>query len=327
MPIHCSYCRNQGHNITQCNSPNIETYYTRIKQDYTDVLREGTNTNDRTKKNLFMYTLCHNYDSTLLKAVYCRYATRNPVSGTSKKLITEHIWLHFQDISLENMSEWLDSRSLPVTSLPTTADVVPPYAQDILEEPETETETETEEESEDSVMWSIDRTPSTITQEITPPSTPLISSSASELRLRRGVTELFIPFSLTPFELTPFSLTPRNLNDEFDNAINYMADLQTQTQIQTPVKKYNIAPTLSVIEPSELLEECQDCTICYENTKVVDTVTLNCGHNFCGPCVKGTLNAHNNMYADPCCALCRAPMTHFITKSTDIYNLVSEHCL
>jgi len=308
MPIHCSYCRNQGHNITQCNSPNIETYYTRIKQDYTDILRQGTNTNDRTRKNLFMYTLCHNYDSTLLKAVYCRYATRNPVSGTSKKLITEHIWVHFQDISLENMSEWLDSRSLPTTSLPTTADVVPPYAQDILEEPETE--------EEDSVMWVIDRTPTPITQDITPPSTPIMSSSASELRLRRGVTELFIPFSLTP----------RNLNDEFDNVINYMADL-TQPQIQIPVKKYNISSTLSVIEPSGLLEECQDCTICYENTKVIDTVTLNCGHNFCGPCVKGTLNAHNNMYADPSCALCRAPMTHFITKSTDIYNLVSEHCL
>ena len=102
---------------------------------------------------------------------------------------------------------------------------------------------------------------------------------------------------------------------------------QTQTQTQSYVKKYNIAPTLSVIEPNGVLEQCQDCAICYENTKVVDTVTLNCGHNFCGPCVKGTLNAHNNMYADPSCALCRAPMTHFITKSTDIYNLVSEHCL
>ena len=314
MPIHCSYCRHQGHNITYCNSPNIETYYTRIKQDYADVLRQGTN--ERTKKNTFMYTLCHNYDLTLLKAVYCRYATRYQVSGTSKKLITEYIWVHFQDVSLENMSEssqWLDSRSLSVTSLPTTADAVPPYAQDILEEPETEEEEE--EEENDSVMWFIDRTPSAITQEITPPFSPLISSSASDLRLRRGVTELFIPFSLTP----------RNLNDEFDNVINYMADLQTQTQ--PSVKKYHITPTLSVIETNDVLEQCQDCAICYENTNVVETVTLNCGHNFCGPCVKGTLNAHNNMYADPSCALCRAPMTHFITKSTDIYNLVSEHCL
>ena len=311
MPIHCSYCRHQGHNITRCDSPNIETYYTRIKQDYTDISREGI-TNERTKKNTFMYTLCHNYDLTLLKAVYCRYA-RNSISGTSKKLITEYIWVHFQNEVLENMSEssqWLDSRSLP-----TTADAVPPYAQDILEEPETEEEEE--EEENDSVMWFVDRTPSAITQEITPPFSPLISSSASDLRLRRGVTELFIPFSLTP----------RNLNDEFDNVINYMADLQTQTQAQPSVKKYHIAPTLSVIETNDVLEQCQDCAICYENTKVIETVTLNCGHNFCGPCVKGTLNAHNNMYADPSCALCRAPMTHFITKSTDIYNLVSEHCL
>jgi hypothetical protein len=306
MPIHCSYCRNQGHNITKCDSPNIETLYNRIKQDYNDISIQGI-TNERTKKNTFMYTLCHNYDLTLLKAVYCRYASRS-IAGTSKKLITEHIWVHFQNEVLENMSEssqWLDSRSLP-----TTADVVPHYAQDILEEPESEEEEE--EDENNNVMWSIDRTPSV--EEITPPSTPLISSSASELRLRRGVTELFIPFTLTP----------RILDDEFDNVINYMSETHIQTQ--THVKKYNIAPTLSVIETNGVLEQCQDCAICYENTKVVDTVTLNCGHNFCGPCVKGTLNAHNNMYAEPACALCRAPMTHFITKSTDIYNLVSEHC-
>jgi hypothetical protein len=314
MPIHCSYCRNQGHNITRCDSPNIETHYNRIKQDYNDILSQGI-TNDRTRKNLFMYTLCHNYDLSLLKAVFCRYAMQS-VSGTSKKLITEHIWVHLQDISLENISEsseWLEARSLPTTSLPTTslptsADVVPHYAQDILEEPETE-----EEDENYNVLWSIDRNPSA--QELTPPPTLHREQNASDLRTRRGVTELFIPFTFTP----------RNLNDEFDNAINYMAT-QTQTQTQSYVKKYNIAPTLSVIEPNGVLEQCQDCAICYENTKVVDTVTLNCGHNFCGPCVKGTLNAHNNMYAEPACALCRAPMTHFITKSTDIYNLVSEHC-
>ena len=308
MPIHCSYCRNQGHNITRCDSPNIETHYNRIKQDYNDILRQGI-TNDRTRKNLFMYTLCHNYDLTLLKAVFCRYATKS-VSGNSKKLITEHIWVHLQDISLENISErseWLEARSLP-----TSADVVPHYAQDILEEPESEEEEKEEEDDENyNVLWSIDRNPNI--QELTPPATLHREHTASDLRTRRGVTELFIPFTLTP----------RNLNDEFDNAINYMAP---QTQTQSYVKKYNIAPTLSVIEPNSVLEQCQDCAICYENTKVVDTVTLNCGHSFCGPCVKGTLNAHNNMYAEPACALCRAPMTHFITKSTDIYNLVSEHC-
>ncbi len=311
MPIHCSYCRNEGHNITRCDSPNIETNYNLIKQDYNDILRQGI-TNDRTRKNLFMYTLCHNYDLSLLKAVHCRYS-KNLVSGSSKKLITEHIWIHFQDVSLENVSEssqWLEARSLP-----TTADVVPPYAQDILEEPESDEEDE-EDEEEENVIWSIDRTPSA---QVLTPTTINRELNASDLRTRRGVTELFIPFALTPF-----ALIPRNLNNEFDNAINYMTPIQTQTQ--SSVKKYNIAPTLSVIETNGVLEQCQDCAICYENTKVSDTVTLNCGHNFCGPCVKGTLNAHNNMYAEPACALCRAPMTHFITKSIDIYNLVSEHC-
>ena len=76
MPIHCSYCRNEGHNITRCDSPNIETNYNLIKQDYNDILRQGI-TNDRTRKNLFMYTLCHNYDLTLFKVLEPPYNAQN----------------------------------------------------------------------------------------------------------------------------------------------------------------------------------------------------------------------------------------------------------
>ena len=108
------------------------------------------------------------------------------------------------------------------------------------------------------------------------------------------------------------NLVPRNLNQEFDSAA---------------VKKYHIAPSISVTETSEELEKCEDCSICYETTKLSNTVTINCGHKFCGSCVKRTLEMHTNIYNSPSCALCRAPMRNFVAKNPDIYNLVVEHCI
>jgi len=88
--------------------------------------------------------------------------------------------------------------------------------------------------------------------------------------------------------------------------------------------KYNISPLLVQQEEKEGVEECP---ICYESKSTIDLVKLNCSHVFCGECIKGTLKAHNNMYCSPVCALCRAPMTSFSVKNSEIYNLVSEHCL
>ena len=93
------------------------------------------------------------------------------------------------------------------------------------------------------------------------------------------------------------------------------------------VKKYNIRPMLVLDRVEEGVEEgVEECAICYENTKCMDLVKLNCEHKFCGDCINRSLKAHNNMYCGPTCALCRTKMVSFSVKTLDIYNLVSEYC-
>ena len=92
-------------------------------------------------------------------------------------------------------------------------------------------------------------------------------------------------------------------------------------------KKYNISTRISVTETTDELEKCEDCPICFEETKLLDTVTINCGHKFCGTCITNTLKMYNNMSADPDCAFCRRQMTSFVVKNPEIYSLVSEHCI
>jgi|688.fasta_scaffold421777_2 hypothetical protein len=89
------------------------------------------------------------------------------------------------------------------------------------------------------------------------------------------------------------------------------------------IKKYNIIPVLVLNDEEEFVKEC---SICYEDISSIYLVKLGCAHYFCGVCIKGWLNAHNNIRHGPTCALCRAPMENFSVKNQEIYNLVSEHC-
>lgn len=83
---------------------------------------------------------------------------------------------------------------------------------------------------------------------------------------------------------------------------------------------YNI--TLS-LEKDLVKEDTEDdCCICYELTKDVDNVHLNCGHKFCVQCIKGCLNSNKAI-----CAVCRCPMKNFRVKNEKVYQLVSNYCI
>ena len=112
--------------------------------------------------------------------------------------------------------------------------------------------------------------------------------------------------------------------------INWELDLEFERNWELAFgrdKKYNISTCISVTETSEELDKCEDCFICFEETKLLDTVTINCGHKFCGMCIKNTLKMYNNMTAGPACAFCRSQITSFTMKNLETYSLVSEHCI
>jgi hypothetical protein len=132
------------------------------------------------------------------------------------------------------------------------------------------------------------------------------------------------------------AFSSRNLESEFErNLESEIGRLESEIgrNLESEIgrfdiaKKYNISTCISVTETSEELDKCEDCFICFEETKLLDTVTINCGHKFCGICIKNTLKMYNNMTAYPACAFCRSQITSFTMKNLETYSLVSEHCI
>lgn len=121
-----------------------------------------------------------------------------------------------------------------------------------------------------------------------------------------------------PYEPEQYDLPPRVLDNEYD-FIGFSAETNTY------IKKYNITP-LIFCEEVEAEAEVEECSICYEQMKRINAVTLNCNHRFCGGCIKQTLECHNDLINNPSCALCRTTMTSFSVKNPDTYNEISLYC-
>lgn len=130
------------------------------------------------------------------------------------------------------------------------------------------------------------------------------------------------PYEEEPYvpELEEYDLQPRVLDNEYD-FIGFSAESNNAY-----IKKYNIVPSIFCEEVLEELEEVEECSICYEQMKRLNAVTLNCNHRFCGGCIKQTLESHNDLINNPSCALCRTTMTSFCIKNPDTYNEISLHC-
>lgn len=85
-------------------------------------------------------------------------------------------------------------------------------------------------------------------------------------------------------------------------------------------KKHPIVITI-VSEPNKQIINLHDCSICYEPTKNIDLIELNCRHSFCAFCIQHILEC-----SVPYCALCRATITSFDVKNIKIYNSLYPYC-
>jgi hypothetical protein len=111
-----------------------------------------------------------------------------------------------------------------------------------------------------------------------------------------------IPPTFAEDDFIPFS--PINLMQSFDAVATS--------------KKYDINIK---IEEDRLKINYEDCGICFELTTGSDMIKLNCGHKFCGQCIKGCMNVGKTS-----CAMCRCPMKNITVQKVEIYELVSEYC-
>jgi hypothetical protein len=247
--------------------------------------------------NRFIDDVCRRFGARDLKAITARYIGSQ--TRVQKKRLAQDIWDYFF-VMISPLED----------PLPTIPDEIPSYAQDLVDfvdDSVVDDSVVDDSVIDDSGVSEVSlRTPSFHQRPSTRPRPPPYGYVYPDDEFMDEVMDLIHR------NLVPRNLVPRNLNQEFDRAA---------------LKKYHIVPSILVTETSEELEKCEDCSICYETTKLSDTVTINCGHKFCGSCVKSTLEMHTNIYNSPSCALCRAPMRNFVAKNPDIYNLVAEHCI
>ena len=307
----CSYCRCQGHNVRLCNDPTITAHYNNIKGIYISIRRLSSSV--FTNKTRFNDSISR-YTVSVLKAVVAKF-----VGGSislSKKDLIHRLWgklfVTIIEIGLED--EWIER-----VTLPNIPDVIPAYAQDLainhFEMNDFEVVTEfgpfnafgSVGPSSDQRLGSDQRIGSgTRVFEILRNAR---ASRNSQISAIRDFLQDYVAFG------------SRNLDEEFGRNLDSEFE-----RINIP-KKYNISTCISVTETAEELDKCEDCSICFEETKLLDTVTINCGHKFCGTCITNTLKMYNTMAAGPACAFCRSQMTSFTVKNLEIYSLVSEHCI
>ena len=316
MPGNCSYCHLPGHNITQCQHPNIDSQYNRLKMLYLNTSRMY-GIGSIYASNRFVDDACRRFCARDLKAITAKYI------GVSmrfqKKRLLQEIWYYFymELIIVPPLEE----------SLPTVPDEIPSYAQDLVDFIDFIDESVVEESVVEESVVEESVVEESIVDESGVAEVSLRTPNFHQIPSTRPrplpygyvypddefIDEFIDEFmDLIHRKLVPRNLVPRNLSQEFDRAA---------------LKKYHISPSILVTETAEELEKCEDCSICYETTKLVDTVTINCGHKFCGLCVKRTLETHTNTHNSPSCALCRVTMINFVAKNPDTYNLVVEHCI
>ena len=96
--------------------------------------------------------------------------------------------------------------------------------------------------------------------------------------------------------------------------------------------KFNIA--LKICDEDTTPDHCgEECPVCYDTTSKDTIVTLNCGHQYCGSCVKGIMtstlekNTKFNRRELPPCAMCRVDMTGIDVNSRKVYESFAEMVL
>jgi hypothetical protein len=123
------------------------------------------------------------------------------------------------------------------------------------------------------------------------------------------------------------NIVPHNLAPDFEAEHN-------NSYLSTQIKKYRIRLIVEeniegfhADNEDEDFKDLEDCAICYESMSDMNIVKLNCNHNFCGCCIKNTLQHNDKPYINPSCALCRNQISRFIVKNIETYNLIADHCI
>ena len=323
----CSFCASNLHNINRCMDPMIDLLYERIKVIYVDILTQ----HQHDAEVRFKSTLNRRFNMRELRGVGVKFMSS--VTRLTKRELIQKNWEYFSShIHLpEN-----EPRRLPVQP-----DPIPEFARDLEQQ---------QDDEEEDITWYIDRTPSRVNiQQNSYRNPSRVNIQQNSYRNPTSVTA--IPsepqapqrFIVRQFLEELYRQGDRvRLHEYHNDLMSYLAfsntsgsqeeifeirDLLRITQHyldNVTVRKFNIIPEL-LVQEDENLEECDDCPICYDSVKLLDSVKIGCGHKFCGECVTQTLKKHNKR-DEPCCALCRGKIESCVVKNQEVYDKIVEYC-
>jgi hypothetical protein len=297
--------------------PMIDLLYERIKVIYVDILTQHQHDAEVRFKSI----LNRRFNMRELRGVGVKFMSA--VTRLNKGELIQNIWGYFSThIHLpEN-----EPRRLPVQP-----DPIPEFAQDLEQQ---------QDDEEEDITWYIDRTPTRVTAIPTTPQSPRrfivrqfleeLSRQGQPVRLHEFRNRLMVNLAFSiydgreeeMFEIRELlRITQRYLDNNTDSLLQ---PRNLYEAFSATVRKFNIVPEL-LVQEDENLEECDDCPICYESVKILDSVEIGCGHKFCGECVTQTLKKHNKR-EDPCCALCRGKIERCVVKKQEVYDNIVEYC-
>jgi hypothetical protein len=153
------------------------------------------------------------------------------------------------------------------------------------------------EETEDGITWRIDRQPLIINS--------LPEENEDEIENEEIDTEHFWAFN------------PRQeVQEQLDHNV-------WRSLYKHPIQ-LNILIDVLCTETIEELDAIEECGICYEPVKLLDTALLGCCHKFCVNCIDTYLTTMKK-HKVPCCAFCRAPIESLVVKNTEMLQRLDRH--
>ena len=123
--------------------------------------------------------------------------------------------------------------------------------------------------------------------------------------------------NLDNLEIVSWSIDTNPATDlDADLIINYIVSILTSFEPTIPfINEMAVINEMAIIcEPLEISEEQQNCCICMEIKEKEDICLVNCGHSFCGECIKNTYNKNRNFG----CPLCRESVFVITTQKPEI---------
>lgn len=113
-----------------------------------------------------------------------------------------------------------------------------------------------------------------------------------------------------------------NQDEEVIENINVNLDSEFMV-FEEPVEPFHpvIEPTILCLETAEELSQMIECAICYDESKKIDMVITNCGHEFCYSCI---CKHADSKISQASCPMCRSTIFSLEVKEIQKYDEIVE---